>query len=282
MATFVDHDFAGRIERLAAVDNREFARASAALFPAQGADWIKIAGGIAAYAGAGSPTNGAVGLGFAGEVTHADIELVERFYVDRREQPVISICPLAHPSLVGVLARRGWTVCAFENVLVREILADELLPMSDPGTGIRVCTTPDERELWAIMVANGFSAPDDPTAAELRLGAAATLRTGARLLLGLVDGEPAGTGELLIAGDIAWLSADTTLPRYRRRGVQRSLQVARLALARDAGCNLAITESMPGSASQRNMERLGFSVVYTRVDAVGPASQNAVPKGFIS
>jgi hypothetical protein len=36
---------------------------------------------------------------------------------------------------------------------------------------------------------------------------------------------------------------------------------------RDAGCALAVTESVPGSPSQRNMERVGFQVAYTRVDA---------------
>ena len=37
-----------------------------------------------------------------------------------------------------------------------------------------------------------------------------------------------------------------------------------------AGCDLAVTESAPGSASQRNMERLGFRIAYTRVDLVAP------------
>jgi hypothetical protein len=50
------------------------------------------------------------------------------------------------------------------------------------------------------------------------------------------------------------------------------LQRARLAAAREAGCTLAVTESMPGSASQRNMERLGFSLVYTRVEVLAPST----------
>ena len=117
------------------------------------------------------------------------------------------------------------------------------------------------------MAARGFSAPDEPTEAELRLATAATHRDGASFLFGLVDGVHAGTGQLEIADDIGWLSGDTTLPQFRRRGVQGALQRARLELARDAGCTLAVTESVPGSASQRNMERLGFRVAYTRVDA---------------
>jgi len=94
--------------------------------------------------------------------------------------------------------------------------------------------------------------------------------TDRQLLIAFVDGEPAGTGELHIADGVGWLSADTTLPAFRQRGVQASLQCVRLQMARDVGCELAVTESVPGSPSQRNMERNGFAVVYTRVELAGP------------
>ena len=90
------------------------------------------------------------------------------------------------------------------------------------------------------------------------------------LLLARLDGEPAGTGELVIEDRVGWLSADTTLPPYRRRGVQRALQIERLQRAAEAGCEFAVTEARPGSDSQRNMERLGFRIAYTRVDMVAP------------
>jgi GNAT superfamily N-acetyltransferase len=277
---FADFDFARRIESTAAADCRAFAEATARLFPSVGAGWIEVAGGIAGYAGPGSPVNGAIGLGFSCEVTQRDVESVERFYRERAEQPVISVCPLAHPTLAAALASGRWAVGAFENVLALELVSGEIVSPAENHIEVRACESAQERELWAIMVANGFSAPDDPTPAELRVGTASTIRPGAQCLLGLIDGEPAGTGELRVTGDIAWLSADTTLPHYRNRGVQGTLQRERLRLARAAGCTVAITESMPGSPSQRNMERLGFRVVYTRVDAVAPAPASSfTPKG---
>jgi GNAT superfamily N-acetyltransferase len=87
-------------------------------------------------------------------------------------------------------------------------------------------------------------------------------------VLARVDGEPAGTGSLVIDGGVGWLSGDSTLPRYRRRGVQQAIQRHRLQLARDAGCDLAVIEATPGGASQRNTERLGFRIVYTHVKFV--------------
>ena len=35
------------------------------------------------------------------------------------------------------------------------------------------------------------------------------------------------------------------------------------------GCDLATASTLPGSGSQRNYERLGFEVVYTRVTLEG-------------
>ena len=270
MLDFADHALAERLELFAASDVRGLAEAAASLFPDQGAQFIKVAGGIAGYIGARSPANGAIGLGFCGEVTHGQIATVERFFLDRGEEPIVSVCPLAHPTLIQVLSQRRWTVGTFENVLVRAI--DPLGAFDPPGPGIEVRAALGDADLdaWALMAARGFSAPDDPAPADLLLATAATRREGARFLFGLFNGVYAGTGQLEIEGELGWLSGDTTMPPFRRRGVQAALQRARLEIVRDMGCSLAVTESVPGSASQRNMDRLGFKVAYTRVDARYP------------
>ncbi len=156
----------------------------------------------------------------------------------------------------------------FENVLVLDLASAEAFASAAAGVEVREAKTDSELDAWALLAAQGFSAPEPPTEPELRLAVTASRRSGARFLIGVVDAAPAGSGQLEIDGDVAWLSGDSTQPRFRRRGVQSSLQRARLTIAREAGCRLAVTESVPGSPSQRNMERLGFRVVYTRVDAV--------------
>jgi hypothetical protein len=69
-----------------------------------------------------------------------------------------------------------------------------------------------------------------------------------------------------VAGGVGWLFGDSTLPHYRKRGIQQAVQRHRLLLAQAAGCELAVTEAAPGGASQRNMERTGFRVAYTHVE----------------
>ncbi len=82
--------------------------------------------------------------------------------------------------------------------------------------------------------------------------------------LAFIGGEPVGGGAVLIHRGLALLAGAATLPAYRNRGVQGALHHARLTLARRSGCDLAAQGAQPGSTSQRNAERRGFRVAYTR------------------
>ena len=271
MHVFADFALARRLEGLVAWDMRRFAEAARPLASGFEPDWIEVAGGVATYLGPGSPLNQCGGLGFTGPVTRRDVSTIERFFAERDAQPAAGACPLADPSLVLMLAERGWTAASFENVLVREIDETDTIPEPDPAVEISLADSADERDLWAALAANGFAAPDDPTSAEILLGKTSAARDDVLLFIARVDGTPAGTGELHLEGLVGWLTADATLPEFRGRGVQQSLQRARLRTAQEAGCDLAATESVPGTGSQRNMERLGFRVAYTRVALNGPS-----------
>ena len=67
------------------------------------------------------------------------------------------------------------------------------------------------------------------------------------------------------------LNGDTTLPEYRCLGIQQAIQGVRLDLGVAAGCDIAVSEATPGSTSQRNQERHGFRVAYTRTTWERPA-----------
>ena len=64
---------------------------------------------------------------------------------------------------------------------------------------------------------------------------------------------------------VAGFFGASTLPAFRRRGVQTALLRARMERAREAKCDLAVCLAQPGSSSGRNATRLGFQVLYTRV-----------------
>jgi ribosomal protein S18 acetylase RimI-like enzyme len=83
--------------------------------------------------------------------------------------------------------------------------------------------------------------------------------------LARVYGALAGGATLALREGVAGLFGASTLPAFRNRGVQTALLKQRLASAAVEKCDLAVCIAAPGSASQRNVMRLGFSVLYTRV-----------------
>ena len=82
--------------------------------------------------------------------------------------------------------------------------------------------------------------------------------------LAYLDGQAVGGGAVGIYGDVSDLGFTCTLPQFRGKGVQKALLQSRLAYARDQGCTLATTTTDPNSQSERNVQRLGFQVAYTR------------------
>ena len=83
--------------------------------------------------------------------------------------------------------------------------------------------------------------------------------------LARIDGRVVGGATLAVRGGIAGLFGASTLPEFRKRGVQTALLHARLRRAAEAGCEWAMSLAQPGSHSQRNITRLGFQTLYTRV-----------------
>lgn len=271
-AFFSDARLARRLESLVMDSSIAFAESARRVIPGSPAVTERVAGGMALFLDKGSPVNGTAGLGFERPFTPEDASAIESFFGSRGERAVVNLCPLAHGSVHEVLAGRGWVVDGFENVLARELDTsfgpgpDEVLD----GVVITEAETEQDREAWALVAATGFSSPLDPLPEHLSIGAVVAAKSSSRLFIAWVDGCAAGTGELCTAGGVGWLSGDSTLPRFRGRGVQQALQRHRLRIAAGEGCDIAVTESEPGSGSQRNMERLGFKVVYTRVDLAGP------------
>ena len=61
------------------------------------------------------------------------------------------------------------------------------------------------------------------------------------------------------------LAGATTVPEARKRGAQNALLAARLRYAQEQGCSLAMVCALPGSQSQKNAQKNGFNVAYTRI-----------------
>jgi len=221
-----------------------------------------IAGGTAVFGGVEYPANHIVGMGLYGPVTESDVDRVEEFYRSRGVPCEIVVSPLADPSLRELLAPRGYRITEFNSVLIRRL--DDCEPVALPeGVALEPVTASNEK-LWSDVVAQGFAEfgplPDNIFTPFAALPASINY-------LARVDAVPAGGGMACImreAGIVA-LFGTATLPGFRRRGVQTALIRQRLWEAAQSGCEYAVVSTMPGSGSQRNMERRGFRVAYTKL-----------------
>ena len=77
-------------------------------------------------------------------------------------------------------------------------------------------------------------------------------------------GAQLATGSFGAHDRVALLAGASTIPSGRGLGAQGLLLSARLHAAQAQGCALAVMAAAPGSTSQRNAERGGFQVAYTR------------------
>jgi GNAT superfamily N-acetyltransferase len=222
-----------------------------------------IAGGFAIYCGAENPITQAVALGLQGPVAPEEFDQLESFYFTRNEPVRVETCPLADPTLFEHYKTRNYHVTEFSNVMVRPVLNGDLAP-APPGLDLRLAK-PDELDLWVMTVAQGF-AENYPVTQEF-LSVMKMFATGknTECYLARIDGRVVGGATLSIRGRIAGLFGASTLPDFRRRGVQTALLHLRLRRAAEAGCELAISLAQPGSLSQRNITRLSFQTLYTRV-----------------
>jgi GNAT superfamily N-acetyltransferase len=187
---------------------------------------------------------------------------VEAFYRSRGVPCEIVVSPLAHRSLLELLASRGYRITEFNSVLIRRLSQDAMI---EPAGGITIERVSEATEqLWDRVIAKGFA---EFGALPENLFAAIASLPDCLCFLARVDGEPAGgaTGAIMREAGIAALFGTATLPEFRCRGVQTSLIHRRLWEAAQVGCEYAVVSTLPGGGSQRNMERRGFRVAYTKL-----------------
>lgn len=262
---FADNGLARRLETTDALAGVEFARSWARLNSFTGEVSLPVGGGLASFAGIDSPVTQAFGLGLDGPVTKADMAAMEEFYRAHGSPANIETCPLADPSLLTLLNERGYRPIEYSNVFVRELSDRDSQAWPDPASEVRVRRpAEDEAESYSLLVATSFFETIEISPEFLSIFISCFSAAGAFFFMAEVDGVPAGGGMMSIHRGVASLGGTGTLPAFRNRGVQRALLLARLGAAAESGCDLAMVATSPGSGSQRNVERLGFRVVYTR------------------
>ena len=238
-------------------------------YPELDAEAKWIAGGVALFAGEGSPLTQAYGMGFDGVVLHEHIEEFEDFFESRGSIPMMDACEAADETLFEVLKERGYRLTDTKHVLTRSL--EDFDDLEEPEVeGLTILVGPGPE--WAEVVAEGFY-PD----ITLPLYLQAIFETYLDLessvcFLAFIDDEPAGGGALGVYEEIGMLYSASVLPEFRGRGIQKALLHARMEYARAAECEYAMVFTAPNSTSEKNVMKIGFEKAYEKYKLIAPSS----------
>lgn len=258
---YVDRGLSQRLERTEARSNADFVETRARIDPAAGASWIDVGGAYAMFDGVGSPLTQTFGLGIFEDATDAQLGQLEGFFKSRGADVFHEVSPLADQSILGVLAERGYRPIELTSVMFRPILDSA---QRHPSIRTRIVEE-DEADLWAETAAAGWETEFEGLAEfMLAFGKVAARTSYGYPFIAELDGRPVAAGGLTIFEDICLLAGASTIPEARNRGAQSALLSARLAFAASRNCTLAMMCASPGSQSQKNAQRNGFNIAYTR------------------
>ena len=258
----ISNELAQRLELAEALDGVLAAQAMIARNPESGAAVQMIGGGYALFAGLSSPLTHAIAVGMNGPVTAAAFDELQQFFRDRAAPVTIDLCPHADPTLIEFLRVRRFSLAEMNSVLIRPLTPGEVVPQP---AEIEIRESGEaERDEYAHLIMKGFFGRDELNEHEQELGGVIAFMQGPSRFVAAIGGVLAGGGSLSIRNGLASFYGDATLSDYRRRGVHGALIAARLQAAVNAGCDMATAGTLPGSVSQRDFERFGFRVAYTK------------------
>ena len=259
---FSDLATSRRLERAEGFACARHASARRKLFPESSAEWTECGGAIVVFDRVDSPVTQTFGLGIFEELTSTTLDTIEEFF-RRHGAPVLhEVSPFAGVEALSLLCERGYRPIELSNVVFQPVTQ----PAEDesPNISVRVAG-PAEARLWGDVSARGWS-HDHPEFAEFlaELGQMTAAREHTACFLAEFDGIPGAAGALCLHEGVALFGGSATVPELRRRGLQSALLRERMRYAYNHGCDLAMMAAQPGSDSQRNAERAGFRIAYTR------------------
>jgi hypothetical protein len=221
---------------------------------------MEHAGAYAAFDGRESPITQSFGLGLLEPLNQSTLEVFEHFFESHDARVEHEMSSFAGADALDLLCRRGYRPVEISSVLCQPVVATAV----DQRSNLRVRVLESHDDAWTDVCVRGWSHMPELQEVLQDLGRIALACEATRCVLAEIDGMPAGAAILSLHDGIALFGGSTTVPELRRRGAHTALLQARMRHAREHRCELAMVVAPPGSDSQRNAERTGFRLAYTR------------------
>ena len=125
---------------------------------------------------------------------------------------------------------------------------------------------PSEYARFGELVRDGFDVRDDPKLGpffvDLTVASLSSLGDAGAAFIASVDGQDAGTGQLVLSDRVAGCYSGSVLAAFRGRGIQHALIAARVAEGLRRGRRIFISQTDPDSPSGHNLHDVGFRTLY--------------------
>ncbi|MDI1242329.1 MAG: GNAT family N-acetyltransferase [bacterium] len=263
---YCDQKLSRQLEATEARANIDFVETRARLDPSYGAEWTEVGGAYAMFDGVESPLTQTFGLGIFQDATAEHLETIESFFKERGAPVFHEISPMADQSILPLLGERGYRPIELTSVMFRDMSSiDGNVDVAESEISTRQIEE-SEADVWAATSARGWATIHETLADfMLAFGKIAARTSHGHPFIAEIEGEAVGAAGFGIYDQVCILAGAATVPEARNRGVQNALLNARLQLAKKSGCSLAMICALPGSQSQKNAEKNGFKIAYTRI-----------------
>lgn len=209
--------------------------------------------------------NRVFGLGVGETASEAQIdEIIWRYHANQVENFWFQIGPYSQPvNLWGWLEQR----CFYANgSWVKAIRDTSTPPYVDTGLELRVINS-EWADAFAGVAVDAFGLPE----IFFPMLAATVGRQNWTHYLAFDGDFPGAAAAMHKVEDVAWLGFMGTRPSHQRRGAQTALITRRIHDASLAGCKWVVSDAVEHNPekpnrSLLNLERLGFSTAYWRVN----------------
>ena len=255
-----------RLERAEAKASAAYVESRSHAAPALGAEWRDFDGTYAMFDGVGSPLSQTFGFGLFSSPTSVQLEAIESFFQERGAEVFHEVSPLADPVVLGLMAERGYQPIELTSVMHSRLTSGRARSHRPPAPALVVRRVEAGGEdAWAETAARGWSETPEAAAFIRDFGTVSARASGTVCFVAEWEGHPIAAAATAVHDGVALLAGASTDPAFRGRGAQAALLDTRLEYAASMGCELAMMGALPGSASQRNGERQGFRIAYTRI-----------------
>ncbi len=212
----------------------------------------------------GIPERGrALRFGINGPVEVRVIEEVERLFHEYDVPVKFIVNPCTNTNFTKTLGNRGYGISNWMNVMVRplNIPLPDRIPVHD---FLIETVTPASKGQFGVTMAAGFASLGIPYLNETSMHDIIPAMENSFCYLAKQGNLHVGAASMIILENWAYLFTASTLPEFRKHGLQSNFITLRLEEARRQGCEHAMIIVQPGSGSQRNAERFGFHIAYSR------------------